>query len=152
MIIISHRGNLHGPNGQKENSIEYVIKALKLFNVEIDVWFINNSFYLGHDYPNYPVKLNFLKENSSKLWVHCKNIEALQFLKNEDINCFGHNLDKFVLTSKGFIFTCPGEKQSKDSVCVMPESINQPNFSDFAICTDYPFKYSNDTLNNVIGK
>ena len=62
MIFIAHRGNLNGPNKEMENKPEYILKALnKDFYVEIDVWYINNSFFLGHDNPDYKIDIEFLK-------------------------------------------------------------------------------------------
>ena len=61
MIFISHRGNLSGPNPKLENSINYINEALKKFDVEIDLWFHQRKFYLGHDMPQYEVDINFLK-------------------------------------------------------------------------------------------
>ena len=61
MFLISHRGNINGANPIEENSINYILKAIDLgYNVEIDVWFVNNSFYLGHDKPQYKVNHDFL--------------------------------------------------------------------------------------------
>ena len=70
MIIIAHRGNLNGPS-KNENSLDHIGRALKAgFEVEIDVWFKNNFFYLGHDFPEYRLDHNdiTLLENS-KSWV-----------------------------------------------------------------------------------
>ena len=63
MILISHRGNIGGPNKKFENEPEYILWAIKNgFHVEIDVWFLeSNGFYLGHDYPKIPININFLK-------------------------------------------------------------------------------------------
>ena len=67
MFYISHRGNLNGPDTRYENSIEYINHALERgFDVEVDVWFIDDNFYLGHDSPDYPIDHNFLK--NKKLW------------------------------------------------------------------------------------
>jgi hypothetical protein len=53
MKLIAHRGNINGSNPEKENHPDYINEAIKLgHNVEIDVWFINNKFYLGHDDPS----------------------------------------------------------------------------------------------------
>ena len=60
MKIISHRGNLHGKEVDNENNPEYIKKALRKFEVEVDVWFIDDSWFLGHDRPQYPVDLDFL--------------------------------------------------------------------------------------------
>ena len=38
MILISHRGNINGPNPEMENNPEYIQKALDLgYDVEVDV-------------------------------------------------------------------------------------------------------------------
>ena len=63
MILISHRGNISGKNSKLENNPDYIIEAKKKgFDVEVDVWFKNNKFYLGHDYPKFEVKQKFLKQ------------------------------------------------------------------------------------------
>jgi hypothetical protein len=50
MIIISHRGNLYGPDKENENKPDQIQKVLNLgYYVEIDVWFIDEKLYLGHD-------------------------------------------------------------------------------------------------------
>ena len=75
MILISHRGNIDGPNPKMENKPEYVQKALDLgYDVEIDVWLIDGNFFLGHDEPQYKIERSFLQ--NKKLWCHAKNIEA----------------------------------------------------------------------------
>ena len=62
MFFISHRGNLEGPIRSEENKIDYINDAINQnFDVEIDVWFKNNNFYLGHDEPQYKIPLEFLK-------------------------------------------------------------------------------------------
>ena len=61
MFFISHRGNTLGPNPEDENKIEYVEETLKNFDVEIDVWYYKNNYYLGHDEPLYKVNNKFLK-------------------------------------------------------------------------------------------
>ena len=64
MLLISHRGNLNGPNPEKENNPLYVTKALDLgYDVEIDVWLVQDKLYLGHDSPQYLINLDFLKNN-----------------------------------------------------------------------------------------
>ena len=61
MFFISHRGNTSGPNPRDENKIEYIEETLKNFDVEIDVWYHKNDYYLGHDEPSYKVNNQFLK-------------------------------------------------------------------------------------------
>ena len=59
MKIISHRGNLTGPNPIRENSIDYIEEAIaEGFDVEVDLWVDDNECYLGHDDPQYFVTMN----------------------------------------------------------------------------------------------
>jgi hypothetical protein len=51
MKLISHRGNLIGPN-VLENSPKFLIQAIeKGFDVEVDIRLIDKKWYLGHDNP-----------------------------------------------------------------------------------------------------
>ena len=52
MIIISHRGNINGPEPQKENLPDYIDFALENgLDVEVDLWW-NKGIYLGHIWVN----------------------------------------------------------------------------------------------------
>jgi hypothetical protein len=54
MILISHRGNLNGKDVDNENNPLYIDRALgKGYDVEVDVWYVNGKWYLGHDEPTY---------------------------------------------------------------------------------------------------
>ena len=75
MILISHRGNTSGPRPQEENNPEYIKKALEKYDVEVDVWYVDEEWFLGHDEPLYRIELEFLKQKG--LWCHAKNIESL---------------------------------------------------------------------------
>jgi hypothetical protein len=86
--LISHRGNINGPNKKLENSPNYIREALDHgFDVEIDVWVLDGKYFLGHNAPQYPVLEEFLQ--NEKLWCHAKNLAALeQMLQNPKIHCF----------------------------------------------------------------
>ena len=61
MKIISHRGNISGPDLKNENLPSYIDKALQQgLDVEIDLRKIKNKFFLGHDNPDYQVSLDWL--------------------------------------------------------------------------------------------
>ena len=141
MILISHRGNTNGPNPEKENHPDYITKALSEgYDVEVDVWYVNGEFYLGHDKPQYKTNKIFLSNNH--LWVHCKNIEALnQFRFDSSINYFWHENDTVALTSQKYIWAYPGKQPIKNSIAVMPElyldDVNQCT----GICSDYIQNY-----------
>ena len=68
MFIISHRGNLQGPDLIQENKPEYIDGALSRgFDVELDVRFINKSLFLGHDEAQHLVSLSWL--NKKNIWL-----------------------------------------------------------------------------------
>jgi len=142
MIYISHRGNIAGPNPERENTPEYISEALSLgFNVEIDVWFKDDEFYLGHDSPLYDIDENFLKDE--RLWCHSKNIESLnKMICMNNINCFWHQNDDYTITKNGYIWVYPGKKLTRQSIVVMPEMYIEKwwryKFENVAgICSDY---------------
>ena len=67
MILISHRGNINGSIPERENEPLYIIEALeKGFDVEVDVWWKDDGFWLGHDEPQYQVKEEFLRQSDLK--------------------------------------------------------------------------------------
>lgn len=144
MILISHRGNIDGPNKEKENSPEYILAACNAgYDVEIDVWFENNEFYLGHDEPTYKTNLQFLK--NPKFWCHAKNLSALdEMIKHQDIHCFWHQTDDVILTSNKFFWVYPGKEiLSYKSIAVVPEKISfdWDISKAYGVCSDYLSRY-----------
>ena len=144
MIYIAHRANLEGPDKGVENSPSKIASVIGAgFDAEVDVSYIDGELWLGHDVPSFKIQLDFLDCYKDNLWIHCKNIEALECLLEYDLNCFGHCRDEFVVTSRGYIFTCPGSPLSNKAVLVMPE--RQPGFSldhfdsgsCYGICSDF---------------
>lgn len=150
-ILISHRGNLNGPELSLENhpnQIDLVIKAG--FDCEIDLRIKNDDFFLGHDEPIYKISMDWLVERNQSLWVHCKDFRSLEKLQesNNSINYFWHQTDDFTITSKGQIWTFPGKSLGRSSIAVLPESIKGSNLwsesnlrACFGLCTDFPEKY-----------
>jgi hypothetical protein len=140
MILISHRGNINGPNKTMENNPNYVVSALNAgFNVEIDFWYIKKKLYLGHDHPQYLINANFLKKK--KLWCHAKNLEALVYLRKTNYNYFWHENDSFTITSKGYIWTYPGQELSRFAICVLPEKFKWKKTKCLGICSDFIENY-----------
>ena len=150
MIYIAHRGNIHGPNTQKENTPEYLLEAINLgYCVETDLWVVDENLYLGHDEPQYLIDATFIRTISHKLYCHCKNIEALCYVLKEfpEVECFFHDSDDCVLTSRNRVWTYPGKQLTNYSICVMPERVNQTK-SDidgcYGICSDFVSEYKNE--------
>ena len=145
MKLIAHRGNLNGPQPDKENSPDYISKAIESgYNVEIDIWFIDGKWYLGHDNPTYEIKYHFLFD--SRFWLHAKNGEAFDKLlkdKNYNFNVFWHTTEDWVLTSKKYIWTYPNKILYLNSICVLPElGYNGDLNKCDGICTDFIYKYN----------
>ena len=143
MIYISHRGNINGRIQKSENNPDYIDDTLRIgYDVEIDVWYVDGNWWLGHDEPQYSIDLEWIDKRSEKLWVHCKNIEAVEyFYENEneckEINWFWHEEDTMTLTSFGYVWVYPGKQPIKGSIAVMPEIYNDNLDNCIGICSDY---------------
>jgi len=146
MIFIAHRGNTRGRNIELENQPHYLNAAIALgYHVETDVWFENDTFYLGHDRPEHEINVNYLR--SAMIWVHAKTLKTLNALLDyQDINCFYINRDRGTLTSIGYIWTSAYRRLElcdKTIVC-LPERLGGGlyNFSECAgICSDNIIQY-----------
>jgi hypothetical protein len=138
MKLISHRGNTNGPRPDMENSPKYIIEAIKHgYDVEVDIW-AYKQIWLGHDGPEYPCPLKFLFKYKDKLWIHCKNLDALNILLNfKELNIFWHQNDDYTLTSHGFIWTFPNKKTCSKSVLVINNANEYKGSKCFALCSDF---------------
>lgn len=140
MILISHRGNTLGRFESWENEPTYIDKAIKEgYDVEVDVWYKNRVLFLGHDKPDYGVDFRWFRDRGNKLWIHCKNIEAILYFKQcgYDFNYFWHESDTITLTSKNYIWAYPGKQPITYSIAVMPELYNDNLELCVGICSDY---------------
>lgn len=146
MIFISHRGNTIGPFGSWENEPTYIDKAINTgFDVEIDIWYVNKNIYLGHDKPEYGINIKWILDRKDRLWIHCKNIEAIILFNNSypDLRYFWHQNDTLTLTSNGKIWVYPGKQPIENSIAVLPELENDDISKCIGICSDYIEKYKN---------
>lgn len=149
MKLIAHRGNTNGKFESYENEPNYIDQAIKEgFDVEIDVWYIKTEnfgwmLFLGHDKPDYGIDFRWFCDRISKIWIHCKNIEALEYFSEceYDFNFFWHEEDTLTLTSKNYIWAYPGKQPIKNSIAVMPEINNDDIRFCTGICSDHIIKY-----------
>jgi hypothetical protein len=145
MRLISHRGNLNGPIEERENSLVYIDEAVYLgYDVEVDVWKVDEELFLGHNIPQHRVNISWIQDRARKLWVHCKNVEALEFFNGltSNINYFWHQEDTATLTSKKHIWAYPGSQPIKNSIAVLPELLGDNISECYGICSDYIIKYN----------
>ena len=145
MILIAHRGLVNGPDLSLENKPNTIQAALEQgFHCEIDVRYIDDKWFLGHDRPDYEVPYEFLEQ--ANLWIHAKNIDALYMLSSDPkLNYFWHQEDSFTLTSKGYIWTYPEKPLTSKSIRVLPEW-KDPGLTSvvesvsYGVCSDYVAK------------
>lgn len=142
MKIISHRGNMFGPDKDRENCPEQVLTALaKGYDVEVDLWAHDQNLFLGHDEGQYPIQKDFLENNAKQLWIHCKNLEALYMCEFDivGVRYFWHQSDDFALTSDRIFWTYPGQPLTPNSILVMPEIDDFVNVGPdiYGICSDH---------------
>lgn len=143
--LISHRGNIFGPNQLMENSPYYLLEAIDAgFDVEVDVWVTDLGICFGHDEPEYiSIPESFLLEIGNSAWFHCKNLKALEFFNSvfPQLNYFWHQVDDYTLTSQGQIWTYPGKDITKNSVIVDLEEPTDSHSMAYGICSDYVGMY-----------
>ena len=148
MRLIAHRALVNGPNASLENHPDQIKYCLdNRIDAEIDVRYINEKWYLGHDEPTYPTSLDFL--NQDGLWIHCKNHEAAFNLldltkRGWNFNFFSHDKDDRTLTSHGYWWTDPYKELGPLSIAVMPEWVvgvgklsEIKNWKCFGVCSDW---------------
>jgi hypothetical protein len=140
MIKIAHRGNVSGPSS-RENHPLYIEEAIYLgFDAEVDVWIVNKNIWLGHEKPQHMISKTFLNRYKNSLWIHCKNLAALEyFVKIEEgYKYFWHDSDDYTLTSNGLIWTYPGKTVTDKSIIVIKDQSFLPEYINaFGICSDY---------------
>jgi len=141
LIKIAHRGNYKGRNAERENTVAYIEEAITAgYNVEIDVWLIEKTWHLGHDFPGEVIELSFLER--PEIWTHAKNLVGyVSLYNNSKVHVFWHDKDDFVFTSKG-IKWCRTHILTYDGVMVMPEfndyhtDILKNGHSPLGVCSD----------------
>ena len=144
MKLISHRGNIIGPNPSRENTPSYIDIAISSgYEVEVDINYINGKFYLGHDTPDIEITKTWMLKRVDKLWLHCKNLEAASKLCEfkSEFQFFCHTSDYFVLTSTNHIWV-HDLTMNIDDRCIIPllndnDVESYDGRSVYAICTDY---------------
>ena len=125
-----------------ENHPNYIDEAINAgFDVEIDMWWVDGRVYLGHDEPKSEVDNEWLVDRVDKLWVHCKNVELLNWIRSTILHYFWHEEDTLTLTSKQYMWVYPGKQPIIGSIAVMPEINNDKINKCIGICSDYITNY-----------
>jgi hypothetical protein len=144
MIVIAHRGLINGPDEDLENKPETIDLALEVCGyAEVDLRVNDGSLWFGHDEPQYEVDVEWLFKRREKLWIHCKDLDALSVMygHGRKFHYFWHEEDTVTLTSEGFIWAYPGNQPIWNSIAVMPEIHDDDLSKCMGVCTDYVLKY-----------
>jgi|15BtaG_2_1085339.scaffolds.fasta_scaffold00145_11 hypothetical protein len=152
MKIISHRGNLDGPNPERENTLKYIDEALSHgYDAEIDLRVKHGILYLGHDGPDHHIAQTDLDDRRQRLWIHYKDNVALSYYSGGRAFC--HQSDPFSM-----VMNCPWISSKNGFIWVHDLSLELTNYSVipliskedidnfdlararciYGICTDYP--------------
>jgi hypothetical protein len=97
---------------------------------------------LGHDEPQYEVSDEWLGERVNNLWVHCKNVESLNWIRSTSLHYFWHEQDTLTLTSKNYMWVYPGKQPITGSIAVMPEIHNDDISKCLGVCSDFIKRYN----------
>lgn len=147
MILYSHRGNLNKRDIDNENKPLIIDKAInKGFRVEVDIRYINGSYWLGHDNPEYKVSLDWIVDRRNELLIHCKNLRSIYELSNcaYRLAYFAHKKDQYSLINNGLIWVDDiSLKLNKKCIIPLIAQKDVENYYKYAnivggICTDYP--------------
>ncbi len=136
-IILSHRGLIEGPDSNLDNNPKYIKQLLsKGVFVEVDVWYLNDQYYLGHDFGKYKIEESFLMHPS--LYCHAKHFDSFyKMLQNHRIHCFYHTDEDFVLTSHFRIWQANYNNLSPLTIVVDTTKNPDYNAKCYGICCDY---------------
>ncbi|MFM2010735.1 MAG: Synechococcus phage [Bacteroidota bacterium] len=142
MYIISNRGNLNGRISEFENQPQYVDEAIVnhgLF-VKIDVWVVDNKFYLGNEEPTYLIDPHWLIYREADLLIQARNVDAVKFLNSLNLNWFWHETDELTISSGGTVLLFNDNLFIKDCITFV-ESENKKIVSESGVCADHPITY-----------
>lgn len=146
MFFISHRGNVSGPEPDRENTPDYIDEAIASgYDVEIDVRFYKNNFWLSHEEVDAETSLgvteDWFLDRKDKLWVHAKDLECLSHMLRLGMHTFTHERDNATITSKGYVWTFTGRPLFRQSIEVCPERYRPDWYMNLGIvegiCSDH---------------
>lgn len=143
--FIAHRGNVEGRLAPTENNPEKIDDLNRLgIACEIDVWYRDEKYWLGHDAPETEISFEWLMDHLSLRLIHCKHRESLDRLHREcgrlgyNVNLFYHTVEDYALTSRGHIIVHPDQPCLPDSIEMMPEMSKQRDMKTLSnsVCSD----------------
>lgn len=137
--LIAHRGNVTGPQPDRENRFDYLIEAIAAgYDVEVDVWKAGGSWFFGHNGPSYSVTLTQIQEIAPHAWFHIKNVAAGIAMGFHGFHSFTHDQEPYAYTSRGIKWSHRGEPNQLGIVCMPNLDTEQDLIRNcHGVCHDY---------------
>jgi len=151
MLYISYRGIIDGNNYQDANTPSQLGKALGAgFSCMIDVWKVDDKFYLGNDQPITEVTAKYLQGN--RWYINARNAAMQSWLPTQNIKLYPNYFwfttptppPASVMASNGKLITPGTVPINNNSVIFLPEIDDTSLFSTvklkcFGVITSNPW-------------
>ena len=145
--FLCHRGNYETKFVPDENRPDIVDRRIRDgYGVELDLWFRDERYWLGHDEPQYQISFEWLLYNLSKKYIHCKDGPTFEHMllrcgrEGYSPNLFYHTNEDYALTTRGDVICHPGKALLEGSINMMPEmgsaKPKEEREKAFAVCSD----------------
>ena len=148
MLYISYQGIYDGQNFENANTPNQIGKALDAgYSCLIDVWRIDNKFYVGYEQPLDEVSETYLRGN--RFWINAKNTDMQTWLSAQSTSLYPNYFwfdslseNTPAATSGGQIITPGTVPINNSSIIFIPEIQDRGLFSTvklkcYGICSSY---------------
>ena len=149
MLYISYRGIYDGTNYEYANTPNQLGKAMGAgFSCMIDVWKVDDKFYLGNDQPLTEVTEKYIQGN--RWWINARNTAMQAWLPTQRSTLYPNYFwfitptppPAYVTASNGKLITPGTVPINNNSVIFLPEIDDKGLFStvhlrNYAICSTY---------------
>ena len=149
MLYISYRGIYDGTNYEDANTPSQLGKAMGMgFSCMIDIWKVDDKFYLGSDQPLTEVTEKYIQGN--RWWINARNTAMQNWLPTQNQKLYPNWFyfttptppPPYVTASNGKLITPGTVPIYNDSVIFLPEIDDKGLFStvhlrNYAICSTY---------------
>lgn len=149
MLFISYRGIYDGTNYEYANTPSQIGKAFGAgYSVMVDVWKVDDKFYLGNDQPLTEVTSKYLQGN--RWWLNARNTAMQIWLAEQSVKLYPNWFyftastppPPFATASNGKLITPGTVPINNNSVIFLPEIDDRGMFSTvklkcFGICSTY---------------
>lgn len=150
VVLLSHRGNLDGPDPASENAPAHIDRAINAgFKVEVDLRVVERRggkrLMFGHDGPQYEIDEEWIRVRRDDLLIHLKDFDALKYVARWHLpwHVICHSADPYTITSRGWPWLHDLALQPSPDTIVPLITLEQlrsyPHLRAVGgVCTDFP--------------